>query len=93
MVLKKLLVLTQLFEFADLVFFLEGNNTQGYILQSLDVGMGIIHYRSLAGTAEGKIFPTFYEAIVVKCLALRHKCHDKDLNPHFAADNTTAWVQ
>ena len=40
-----------------------------------------------------RTFPTLYRAIMVKCLARGQKCHDQDLNPHSAADNTTAWVR
>ena len=32
------------------------------------------------------------EAIMVKCLAQGHKCHDRDSNPHSAA-NTRTWVR
>ena len=45
---------------------------KGYPLNSTvhkDVGIGIIHKRSLVGRAECTTFPTFYEAITVWCLA------------------------
>ena len=60
-------------------------------LLMLTVGSAICKHSILAGKAECTVpAQHFYEANAG--LAQAHKCHDQDLNPRSAANNTRAWI-
>ena len=43
--------------------------------------------RTISALTEHPLTPGWREAIIVKCLAQGHKCHNQDSNPHSAEQN------